>query len=128
MLFSTLKLLHVSCALLSITGFSLRGYWLFTGNPRFAMRLTRVLPHVVDTLLLATAVGMLLIWQLNPLDSGWLSAKIIALIFYIALGMVAFRFGHSALQQRLAFGLALVTAFYIVAVAVTHSPLVLPGP
>ena len=121
--FELLKLLHMSCLLLSIGGFSLRGYWMFTDNPRLRQRATRVLPHMVDTLLLGSAIGMLVMWQMNPLLLSWLSAKIIALLVYIGLGMVAFRFGRTQRVRMAAFGLALLTAGYIVAVAYTKSPL-----
>lgn len=122
-----LKLLHMSCAFLSIGGFTLRGYWMFTDNPRLRQRATRVLPHMVDTLLLGSAIGMLVMWQMNPLSLSWLSAKIIALLVYIGLGMVAFRFGATRQVRQVAFGLALLTAAYIVAVAYTKSPLVVAG-
>ena len=121
--FELLKLVHMSCAFLSIGGFSLRGYWMITDNPRLRRRATRVLPHILDTLLLGSAIGMLVIWQMNPLALGWLSAKIIALLVYIGLGMVAFRFGRTQRVRMAAFGLALLTAGYIVAVAYTKSPL-----
>lgn len=121
--FELLKLLHMTCAFLSIGGFSLRGYWMITDNPRLRRRATRVLPHILDTLLLGSAIGMLVIWQMNPLALGWLSAKIIALLVYIGLGMVAFRFGRTQRVRMAAFGLALLTAGYIVAVAYTKSPL-----
>ena len=125
--FELLKLLHISCAFLSIGGFTLRGYWMFTDNPRLRQRATRVLPHMVDTLLLGSAIGMLVIWQMNPLSLSWLTAKIIALLVYIGLGMVAFRFGATRQMRRVAFGLALLTAAYIVAVAYTKLPIVVPG-
>ncbi len=121
--FELLKLVHMTCAFLSIGGFSLRGYWMITDNPRLRRRATRVLPHILDTLLLGSAIGMLVIWQMNPLALGWLSAKIIALLVYIGLGMVAFRFGRTQRVRMAAFGLALLTAGYIVAVAYTKSPL-----
>ena len=125
--FELLKLLHMSCAFLSIGGFTLRGYWMLTDNSRLRLRATRVLPHMVDTLLLGSAIGMLVIWQVNPLSLNWLSAKIIALLVYIGLGMVAFRFGATRRLRQVAFGLALLTAAYIVAVAYTKSPLVVAG-
>ena len=68
--FDWLKLVHVSCAGLSISGFALRGYWMLTNNPLRQRRLTRVLPHIIDTLLLGSAVGMLVIWQVSPLQMG----------------------------------------------------------
>ena len=125
--FEWLKLLHASCALLSISGFALRGYWMLTGNPRLRLRPARVLPHILDTLLLASAIGMLVIWQANPFEIAWLSAKIAALLCYIGLGMVAFRFGKTRRVRVTTFGMALLTAAYIVAVAVTKSPLGLPA-
>jgi uncharacterized membrane protein SirB2 len=121
--FEWLKLLHVGSALLSISGFALRGYWMITDNPRLRSRMARVLPHILDTLLLASAIGMLVLWQANPFAISWLSAKIIALLCYIGLGMVAFRFGKTRRVRVIAFGAALLTATYIVAVAFSKSPL-----
>ena len=125
--FELLKLLHMSCAFLSIGGFTLRGYWMVTDDSRLRRRATRVLPHLLDTLLLGSAIGMLVIWQVNPFSLNWLSAKIIALLLYIGLGMVAFRFGRTRQMQLVAFGMALLTAAYIVAVAYTKSPLAFAG-
>jgi uncharacterized membrane protein SirB2 len=121
--FEWLKLLHVGSALLSVSGFALRGYWMIMENPRLRSLPARVLPHILDTLLLASAIGMLLVWGANPFAISWLSAKIIALLCYIGLGMVAFRFGKTPRVRVIAFGAALLTAAYIVAVAVTRSPL-----
>ncbi len=121
--FELLKVLHISCAFLSIVGFSLRGYWMITHNPRSRTRASRILPHILDTVLLASAVGMLFIWHTNPLSLGWLSAKLLALLVYIGLGMLAFRFGRTRGVRITAFLLALVTVAYIVLVAYTKSPL-----
>ena len=122
MSFEWLKLLHAGSALLSISGFALRGYWMLTGNPRLRSRPARVLPHILDTLLLASAIGMLVIWQANPFEFAWLSAKIAALLCYIGLGMVAFRFGKTRRVRAIAWGMALLVAAYIVAVAFSKSP------
>ena len=121
--FDWLKLLHVSCALLSVSGFTLRGYWMMTDNPLRQRRLARVLPHIIDTLLLASAVGMLVIWQTGPQQLPWLIAKIAGLLLYIVLGMVALRFGRTRRVRVASFALALLTAGYIIAVAYTKAPL-----
>lgn len=122
-LFEALKLTHISCAFLSIGGFTLRGYWMISGSSLLRKRPARVLPHVIDSLLLGSAVGMLMIWHVSPLQLDWLSAKIIALLLYIALGMVAFRFGKSRKAKVNAWLLALLAAGYIVSVAYSKSPL-----
>ena len=121
-MFELFKTVHISCALLSVSGFALRGYWLIRRDDRLRHSLTRVLPHIVDTILLGSAVAMLLILQLAPFAQPWLVAKILALLAYITLGMVALRPGKSRRVRIGAFWLALATALYIIAVARSHSP------
>ena len=119
----SLKLIHVSCAFLSITGFGLRGYWMIRDNPLLQHRLVKRLPHVIDALLLASAIMLLIVLRLSPLEIHWLVAKIYALLAYIGFGLVALRFGQSK-KIRIGAGLsALVTAGYIVSVAYTKNPL-----
>ena len=121
--FELLKALHMACALLSICGFALRGYWMVSGHPLLQRRITKTIPHVVDTLLLGSAVGMLIIWQISPFSVDWLTAKIVALLVYIGLGMLALRFGKTKAVRVGAWLAALLTAGYIVSVAYTKSPL-----
>ena len=118
-----LKLIHVSCAFVSIAGFALRGYWMTVDNPLLQHRVAKVLPHIIDTLLLGSALSLLMVLQLSPLTQPWLSAKIIALLLYIGLGMVALRFGQSKKIKVSACLLALLTAGYMVSVAYSKSPL-----
>jgi uncharacterized membrane protein SirB2 len=120
--FETLKWLHVTCAFLSFTGFALRGYWMLTDKPWIKHRLTRILPHTVDTVLLTSAILMLYLWQLSPFSVSWLTAKILALLIYIALGMIALRFGKTKTVRACAYILALLTVCYILTVAFTKSP------
>lgn len=122
-LFAALKLIHMSCAFLSISGFALRGYWMLSVNPLLRSRATRVVPHIIDSLLLATAVGMLFIWRVSPLQVDWLFAKIVALLAYIILGMVALRFAKTTRVKALAWLLALCCAAYIIMVAYSKSPM-----
>jgi uncharacterized membrane protein SirB2 len=118
-----LKLIHVSCAFVSIAGFGLRGYWMVGDNPLLQHRVAKVLPHVIDTLLLGSALTLLMVLHLSPLTQPWLSAKIIALLLYIALGMVALRFGQSKKTRVSAYLMALLCAAYMISVAYSKSPL-----
>lgn len=120
--FELLKTVHVSCALLSVTGFALRGAWLLLDHPWCRHRLTRTVPHVVDTLLLCSAIGMLWIWQVSALHFDWLRAKLIALLLYILLGVGLMRFARTSLQRLMCYVGALLCASYMLAVATTHSP------
>jgi uncharacterized membrane protein SirB2 len=122
-IFSTLKLIHMGCALLSIAGFTLRGYWMLTDNSLLSHRAARIFPHIIDTLLLGSAISMLLVWNINPLELNWLTAKILGLLTYIILGMIALRFGRTKKEKGIAWLLALLSAGYIVSVAYSKNPL-----
>ena len=122
-LLESLKLTHVACAFLSIAGFGLRGFWMATRNPLLQRRTARILPHLIDTVLLGSALGMLAIMHLSPLVLPWLMAKIAALLCYIGLGMVALRFGRTRTTRVAAWLLAMLAALYIVSVAYSKSPL-----
>lgn len=121
-LYPTLRAIHVTCVALSLSGFALRGAWMLTESALLNHRLTRVLPHLVDTLLLGSAIGMAILIRQYPFADGWLTAKFIALLVYIALGSVALKRGRTHTIRKAAFVAALATAAYLVAVALTRSP------
>jgi uncharacterized membrane protein SirB2 len=109
-------------AVLSITGFGLRGFIkLFLQKP-LDNKLWKILPHINDTLLLAAAIGLLVMYQWNPFEISWVLAKLIALVVYIGLGVVALRAGKTLMQQRIAFFSAFIVFSYIAATAVTKQP------
>ena len=118
-----LKHLHMSFAALSGALFLLRGLWMLQDSPRLGQRWVRTLPHLVDTVLLASAVT-LAIWSAQyPLAQPWLTAKVCALLLYIVLGSVALKRGRSKGIRAAAFLAALATFAYIVAVALSKNPL-----
>ena len=117
-----IKLLHVSCVALSYLLFVLRGIWMLVQPARLQQRWVRVVPHVIDTMLLGSAITLAIALQLSPLHTPWLLGKIIALLFYIGLGMVAIRHGKTRGIRFTAWMAAQLVFFYIVSVALTHDP------
>lgn len=118
----TLKHIHMACAAFSGAFFFVRGAWMLAGSGMLTRRWVRTLPHLVDSLLLASAIG-LAVWSAQyPFDRPWLTAKVIALVAYILLGTVALK-GRTLALRATAFVAALATFGYIVAVAVTRNPL-----
>lgn len=112
--------LHVGCAALSIAGFGARGALMLAGSPWLQARFVRVAPHVVDTVLLASAVW--LAWFLGqvPFVNAWITAKVLALLAYIVLGAIALKRGRTRTVRSAAFAGAVAAAAYIVAVALTR--------
>jgi len=133
----TLRAIHVTAVALSGSGFVARGAGAARGARWVRSRAARTLPHLVDTVLLLSALGMLWVAHLSPWALGWLRAKIIGLVCYIGLGGVAIRglrgaapadSGQPRRSRRRAVSLgawvaSLVVFIYIVSVAVSKNPL-----
>jgi uncharacterized membrane protein SirB2 len=115
--------LHMGCAALSGALFLLRGIWMLRASPMLQRRWVRVLPHLVDTTLLSSAL-VLVFWSGQyPFAQPWLGAKVCALVLYIVLGTVALKRGRTPQVRALAFGAAVLTFLYIVAAASTRQVL-----
>ena len=97
------------------------GIMMLTGSPLLKRKLVRVLPHIIDTALLASAVAMVVMLGASALAVPWLIAKIVGLLVHIGLGTVALKRGRSK-GVRNAFVLALLTFAYIVSVALSKDP------
>src|SRR5690606_38938228 len=95
------KSLHVAMVVASVAGFLLR-FGLRLAAPRMLQsRLARIVPHVIDTLLLASAVVMVLIaWPGVP---GWIRAKIAGLVVYIVAGSFALKRARGPAAVAIAF-------------------------
>jgi len=117
------KTIHVGCALLSILGFTARGVLMMRDSAILQMRLLKIAPHIIDTLLLGSAIWLAVSYGLSPADNPWLLAKIIALLVYIGLGTVALKRGKTKQVRIIAWFAALLVFAYIVAVAVSKSAL-----
>lgn len=115
-------MVHVSCVLASYTMFFVRGIWMMRASPLLQARWVRVLPHVVDSLLLASALTMAFMLRQYPFVNGWLTAKVLALCCYIVLGVVALSRGRTPGTRISAWIAAQAVFLYIVAVALTHDP------
>ncbi len=118
-MYFAVKHLHVTCVVLSATGFLLRGFWMLTGSPLLRHRLTRVLPHIVDSLLLLSALTLAAMIAQYPFVAGWVTAKVAGLLAYILLGTVALKRGRTAGVRAAAFAAAVVVYAWIVSVALT---------
>lgn len=122
MSYLAIKHIHVTCALLSLLLFSLRGIWMLQGSPLLQRRWVKVVPHLIDTLLLGSALVMVFWSGQYPFVQGWLTAKVVALIAYIVLGTIALKRGKTKHVRLAAFIAALAVFAYIVKVALTRQP------
>lgn len=123
--YTLLRQVHLVTLYLSLALFLLRAFWMLRESALLQAKPVRIVPHVIDTLLLASAIGMLVVASINPLDQPWLLAKIIGLLAYIGLGTVALKRGRTKAIRIKALVAALGAFAYIIAVAASKQ--VIPG-
>lgn len=117
--YSLIKHIHVTAAGVSFLGFLLRGYWMLTNNGLLKAKLTKVLPHIIDTFLLAAAICLVIITQHHPFQVSWITAKILLLIVYIVTGTIALKRGKTKKMRVRFFVLSSVIIIVIFAIAIT---------
>jgi len=114
--------LHVGCVILSGSLFSIRAVLRIANNPLANHRALRILSYLIDTTLLIAAILLTLILHQYPFVNSWLTAKVLLLVLYIAVGTVALKRARTAVGRALAMGVALAIFGYIIGVAVRHDP------
>ena len=120
--YGVLKTIHESAVTLSFAGFFARGVGMLGDATWVKHRLAKTLPHLVDTVLIVSAVWLAAILRLTPSGAPWIAAKIVGLFVYIGIGMVALRFGRTTRVRASAWILAMLVFAWIVSVAITKDP------
>lgn len=120
--YSGLKHIHIITVIISISLFFVRGIWVLMESPSVQQRWIKVVPHVNDSILLVSAIALTVVVSQYPFVQSWLTAKVLLLVVYIGLGMVAISRGKTKSVRILAWLLALGVYGYIVLIALTKNP------
>ncbi|MDH5737861.1 MAG: SirB2 family protein [Gammaproteobacteria bacterium] len=115
--------IHIASVVTSISLFIVRGYWMMTENALLNRKMVKILPHVIDTLLLVSAIALTLLIDQYPFAADWLTVKFFALIVYIVLGTIALKRGKTRATRCIALAAAVLTFLFITSVAWHHQPL-----
>ena len=118
-----LKYVHVTSVVLSISGYLMRGVWMIRESPWLQQKWVRIVPHIIDTTLLVSAVLLALQIRQYPFVQGWLTAKVLALIAYIVVGAIGLKYGRTKKIRVVAWLGAITIFLYIVLVALTRQVL-----
>lgn len=116
--YAIVKHVHMTAAAISGAVFFLRGLWLIQESKLVDAKVVKVLPHIIDTVLLISALTLVVMLGTLPF---WVQIKVVALFVYVALGMVAFR-ASSYGARVLFFALGGLTYAFIISVAITKNP------
>ncbi|HEJ0179915.1 TPA: SirB family protein [Citrobacter koseri] len=125
--FTLLLGVHLTSVTLSVSLFVLRFWWRYTRHAQASARWTRVVPPIIDTVLLLSGAGLIIKTHTLPFteQGTWLTEKLFGVIIYIVLGFIALDYRQARSQQArvIAFPLALVVLYIIIKLATTKIPL-----
>lgn len=122
-LYPQIKAIHVATALTSGTLFALRGSavqlrmaWPMSAGVRY-------LSYSIDSVLLITALWLVILLPGAVFANGWLAMKLVLLVAYILFGTFALKRGRTRKIRLLCFAVALFVFVNLYAIARTHDPL-----
>ncbi len=120
--YELLRAIHLTAIHATILSFLIRAIWRWTKPDLLYRRWVRVVPALIDTVLLFSGLGLILILQQYPFVNSWLTAKLIAVLAYIGFASYALYRGKSRQVQAVALGVAVLLLVYVYLVARSHSP------
>lgn len=118
------KYIHVSSVILTLLFFIIRGIWMIIDSANLKKKWVKILAPIIDTVLLTSAIILATKTEQYPFADHWLTAKVLALIIYIALGMFALNYGRTKNIRITAWLAALFCFCYIASVAISRNPLI----
>lgn len=121
-MYTLLKNVHVTCVIITLLSFMTRNLWMLIASPMLSQRWVKIVPHVVDSLLLASGLGLAFTLGQYPFVQPWLTAKFFALIVYILFGTIALKRGRTKTIRVVALFGALLSFAYLVGTALNRSP------
>jgi uncharacterized membrane protein SirB2 len=118
-----IKEFHVFIALLSGSLFAVRGAFAL-GGARWPRALpVKWLSYAIDTSLLTAAMMLLTILPWAMFANGWLVTKILLIVAYVVLGVLAMRPHRSTRDRALYYAAALLAFAAVYGIARAHHPL-----
>lgn len=119
MSYMALKHIHLTTIAITFVLFSLRAVWMLMEFPQLQKKWVKIVPHINDTILLISALGLAYLLRQYPFQAGWVTAKVLGLVAYIILGTIALKRGRTKAIRVTAMVGAYLVFFYIVRVALT---------
>ena len=126
-MYPLVKHIHLASVVLTFVLFFVRGLWMLSDSPQLQKTWVKIAPHIVDPVLLTSAIGLAVMIKQYPFQHGWVTAKVIALVAYVIVGTIGLKRGKTKAIRALAWFTALLIFAYIVSVALTHNPLPFRG-
>ena len=122
--YSQIRLVHIGAVMASGGLFFARGLALNVLGQSWAMAAPlRWTSYAIDTVLLTAALMLMTIVEQYPFADHWLTAKVLLLVVYVALGTFALKRGRTRRARTGFWAAACLVFLFIVSIARAHHPL-----
>ena len=120
-----LKYVHIVSVAVSFGLFFVRGLWLMRSYPEPQEQWVRVLPYVVDTALVVSALVVMMMSPQKGWPGDWLSVKLVLVVIYAALVLYLFRWARGRAPKVVVWIVALIVFLFVTTISVVRDPLVI---
>lgn len=110
----TIKHSHMAIAMLSVILFYVRAFSRMGSGKLAKNKVVMIGSHSIDTLLLVSALTLIFMAKINPLEQYWLLEKIVLVVIYIGIG------AKSARQTKMTAKFAYVLVNTVVILAIGY--------
>lgn len=119
-----IRMVHITSIILSGSLYFLRGLAMQLFESPLGMAASvRYLSYTIDTVLLTSALMLMVTIGQYPFVDSWLTVKVLLVIAYIVLGAYGLKYGRTERVRVLCWAGALAVFGFIVTVARAHHPL-----
>jgi uncharacterized membrane protein SirB2 len=121
-MYEILKHTHLTALTISFLLFFVRGTLMMRESNLAKRKVFLIAPHIINLILIVSGISLAVLLHVNPANQPWLATKLVALVIYIALGILTFK--HPKLVVRkILWLLALIVFAFIISVAKSKNPL-----
>lgn len=122
-MYEIVKLTHMSAVSLSVLLFLLRFILTIIKSDKLQQKWIKILPHLIDTILIVAAISLCVMIQQYPFINGWVTEKLLALFMYVFMVALALKSEQTPLMRGAGFIGALSWIAYAGFVAITKEGL-----
>ena len=109
------KTIHVSSAVLTAILFTVRGFWMVQDCYLLQSKPVKIVPHIIDALLLISGIILIFEYYRNFFQHDWLVIKLASVFLYIITGSIALKYGKTKTIRVQ----ALIVSWCLLAVIIT---------
>ena len=123
-MYTATKYIHLGLIIISVLLFILRFILTTTESPLMAKKWLRVVPHVIDTVLLLSALTLCVLIGQYPFIDPWLTEKLLGLAMYVFMGTIALKTANTGFMRAVGLLGALSWLAFMVVIALTKQALI----